>query len=197
MLDHSKEEVYTLLSRRKFAGGLLAVAALSVIPHELLAAIPKKHIAVLKKPIRTLAFNNLHTGESTKLVYWEKGHYVKGALKEVNYILRDHRSGDVARIDKELLDKLFLLHNRLGSKEPYQVISGYRSPKTNALMHANSDGVAKHSMHTEGKAIDIRLEDAQLMNIRNAALAMNSGGVGYYPESQFVHIDTGKIRHWG
>ncbi len=184
------------LNRRQFALGLVAVAGLSVIPERVLAAIPKEHVGALVKPSRYLAFDNLHTGETTKLIYWEKGRYIKGALNEINHILRDHRTGDVARIDTALLDKLFILHNRLGSRDAFQVISGYRSPKSNAMMHAHSNGVAKNSMHTKGKAIDIRLGDASLIDIRNAALAMNNGGVGYYPDSQFVHIDTGKVRHW-
>lgn len=185
-----------LLSRRNFIGGVVALAGLSVIPKPVLAAIPKAQIGALAKPARFLAFNNLHTGETTKLIYWEKGRYIKGALSEINHVLRDHRTGDVARIDPMLLDQLFVLHNKLESRTPFQVISGYRSPKSNAMLRAHSKGVAKHSMHTEGRAIDIRLQDARLINVRNAALAMKAGGVGYYPESQFVHVDTGRVRHW-
>jgi uncharacterized protein YcbK (DUF882 family) len=185
-----------LLSRRNFIGGMAALAGLSVIPKPVLAAIPKARTGALAKPARFLAFNNLHTGEATKLVYWEKGRYIKGALSEINHVLRDHRTGDVARIDPALLDQLFVLHNKLESRTPFQVISGYRSPKSNAMLREHSKGVARHSMHTEGRAIDIRLQDARLINVRNAALAMNAGGVGYYPESQFVHVDTGRVRHW-
>lgn len=197
------------LSRRQLIGGLAAVAGMSLVPAPLLAAPPKKikigPSIVIKnghkpasraKPVRFLAFDNLHTGEKTKLVYWEKGRYVKGALLEINHILRDYRTGEVTRIDKNLLDQLFILHNRLGSSKPFEVISGYRSPKTNAMLHEHSRGVAVKSMHIQGKAIDIRLEDKDVLHIRNAALAMNAGGVGYYPEAQFVHVDSGKIRHW-
>lgn len=194
--NQDKTENSPIISRRHFIGGLAAVAGLSVIPKPLLAAIPKQRVGPLIKPARFLAFDNLHTGETTKLVYWEKGRYIKGALSEINYILRDHRTNDVARIDPVLLDQLFILHNKLGSRAPFQVISGYRSPKSNAMLHEHSNGVAKKSMHVQGKAIDIRLQDAQLINVRNAALAMNCGGVGYYPESQFVHVDTGRVRHW-
>lgn len=191
-----KTEDSSLISRRQFIGGLAAVAGLSVIPTELLAAIPKAHAKALIKPARYLAFNNLHTGEATKLIYWEKGRYIKGALAEVNHVLRDHRTNEVARIDPALLDQLFILHNKLGSRAAFQVISAYRSPKSNAMLNGHSKGVAKKSMHVEGRAIDIRLQDADLLHIRNAALAMNAGGVGYYPQSQFVHVDTGKVRHW-
>lgn len=195
MQSQDKINDSSLLSRRQFIGGLAAVAGFSLVSQPVLASIPKR-VGVLAKPARFLAFDNLHTGETTKLVYWEKGRYIKGALREINYILRDHRTNEVARIDLELLDKLFVLHNKLGSRTAFQVISGYRSPKSNAMMHDRSNGVAKRSMHVEGKAIDIRLQDAQLVHVRNAALAMNSGGVGYYPDSQFVHIDTGRVRHW-
>jgi uncharacterized protein YcbK (DUF882 family) len=186
-----------IVSRRKFMSGVAALVGVAALPSNALASIPKFRIGSVRKPARFLAFDNLHTGETIKLTYWEKGRYIKGALSEINHILRDHRTGDVKRIDTALLDKLFLLHNKLGSRNAFQVISGYRSPKSNAMMHGNSSGVAKKSMHMEGRAIDIRLSDVALSHLHNAALALNSGGVGYYPESQFVHIDTGKIRHWG
>lgn len=184
------------VTRRKFVLGCAAVAGLVVAPNDAFASIPKFKTAKLAKPSRFLAFENLHTGETIKLTYWEKGQYLKGALKEINHILRDHRTGEVKRIDKSLLDALFTLHNKLGSRKPFQVISGYRSPKSNAMMHSLSSGVAKKSMHIEGKAIDIRLEDKELSYLHKAALSMNAGGVGYYPVSDFVHVDTGKVRHW-
>ncbi|MEQ1704648.1 MAG: DUF882 domain-containing protein [Rickettsiales bacterium] len=201
------------LNRRQLIGGLAAFAGLSIIPAPLLAAPPKKikigpsikikngskpssKSASKSKNVRFLAFDNLHTGEKTKLVYWEKGRYVKGALAEINRVLRDHRTNEVARIDKALLDQLFILHNKLGSRAPFEVISAYRSPKTNAMLREHSGGVAQKSMHVQGKAIDIRLPDKDLVYIRNAALAMNVGGVGYYPDSKFVHVDSGKVRNW-
>ncbi len=196
MQQQDEAEKLSVISRRQFACGLAAFAGLSIIPQPLLASIPKSTAGIIKKPARFLAFDNLHTGETTKLTYWEKGRYIKGALAEINYILRDHRTNEVARIDKELLDQLFVLHKKLGSRAPFQVISGYRSPKSNAKMHEHSKGVAKKSMHVEGKAIDIRLQDKDLIYIRNAALSLNAGGVGYYPQSQFVHVDTGRVRHW-
>lgn len=199
--DYKKYEIdeetgLPLLSRRRFIEGAAVVAGLSLISQPALASIPKPKYGALAKPARFLAFDNLHTGETTKLVYWEKGRYIKGALREINHILRDHRTDEVARIDTKLLDLLFVLHRKLGSRSAFQVISGYRSPRSNAMLHERSGGVAKKSMHMEGKAIDIRLQDARLLNVRNAALAMSSGGVGYYPESQFVHVDTGRVRHW-
>jgi len=186
-----------IVSRRDFLGGLAALAGACAVSSPAFASIPKFQASALVKPARFLAFDNLHTGETTKVTYWEKGGYVKGALAEINHILRDYRNGEVKNIDTALLDQLFILHNKLGSRSAFQVISGYRSPASNAMLHANSGQVAKKSMHLQGKAIDIRLSDCALSHLHNAALSMNAGGVGYYPESQFVHIDTGKIRTWG
>jgi uncharacterized protein YcbK (DUF882 family) len=99
-------------------------------------------------------------------------------------------------MDVKLLDLLTELHRQTGSKQPFQIISGYRSPKTNASLAAESNGVAKHSMHLEGRAIDIRLADVNLRDLRNTAVAMKRGGVGIYPSSNFVHVDTGRVRTW-
>lgn len=196
IINENEEDSLQEFSRRQFLGGIVALAGLCVIPAPVLASIPENSRKILTKQARFLAFDNLHTGETTKLIYWEKGRYIKGAMREINRILRDHRTGDVARMDPALLDQLFILHNRLDSRAPFEVISGYRSPKSNSMLRGNSKGVAKNSMHTKGRAIDIRLSDTHLANIRKAALAMNSGGVGYYPQSQFVHIDTGRVRQW-
>jgi uncharacterized protein YcbK (DUF882 family) len=145
---------------------------------------------------RRLALSNLHTGEQVKTVYWQGGTYVRSALDEINHIMRDHRTNQIKQIDSNLLDLLHRLQGALDTHEPYQVVSGYRSPKTNARLAAHSGGVAKHSMHVEGKAIDIRLEGRDINQIHRAALALESGGVGYYPKSDFVHVDVGKVRFW-
>lgn len=196
--NDAKNDNLQLLSRRKFIGGVAALVGAATLPNSAFASVPRKMVTLSKpKPARALAFESLHTGEKIKLTYWEKGNYVKGALAEINHILRDHRTGDVARIDIDLLDQLHILHQKVESRSPFLVISGYRSPKTNAMLHEASSGVAKKSMHTKGRAIDIRLEGADLANLHRAALAMNAGGVGYYPSSQFVHVDTGAVRHWG
>lgn len=146
---------------------------------------------------RALAFNNLHTGERLKVDYWVEGRYVPDALHEVNQLLRDYRNNEVHRIDPKLLDLLSHLHRRLGSNAPFQVISGYRSPATNAMLHRRSNGVATHSLHMKGMAIDIRLSDRDLSDLHRTALAMRAGGVGYYSRSDFVHVDVGRVRHWG
>ncbi len=186
-----------IISRRQFLGGVAGLVGAAAVSSPALASISKKPVSFKAKPARFLAFDNLHTGEQIKITYWEKGGYIKGALKEINHILRDHRNNAVHRIDTALLDQLFVLRNKLNARKPFQVISGYRSPASNAMLRSNSDGVAKKSMHLEGRAIDIRIENIDLSNIHHAALAMKAGGVGYYPSSEFVHIDTGKVRHWG
>jgi uncharacterized protein YcbK (DUF882 family) len=146
---------------------------------------------------RTVAFHNLHTGESLTAAYWEGGGYVPDALAAVNHVLRDFRTGDVHPIDPRLLDLLQTLSAQVETGGPFQVISGYRSPATNAMLHAHSDGVAKSSLHMQGMAIDIRLADVALDRLHGAALALGRGGVGYYPESDFVHVDVGRVRRWG
>ena len=143
-----------------------------------------------------LAFHNLHTGERLKTVYRSGDRYLPHALAEINHILRDFRTGEVTAIDPSLLDLLNRLHREVNAQRPFEVISGYRSPQTNAMLRANSNGVAKHSLHMEGKAIDIRLPGVPLADLRQAALDLRRGGVGYYPKSDFVHVDTGRVRHW-
>ncbi|HET6619241.1 MAG TPA: DUF882 domain-containing protein [Dongiaceae bacterium] len=145
---------------------------------------------------RTLAFVSTHTDEKIAATYWRDGLYDRGALKDINYVLRDFRTGEIAAIDRNLLDLLVDLHHRSGSRKPFQVISGYRSPQTNAMLAAESSGVAKHSLHMEAKAIDIRLSDVALRDLHQTAIGMKAGGVGYYAKSDFVHVDTGRVRYW-
>ena len=145
---------------------------------------------------KTLAFEHTHTGDKLKLTYFERGNYIKDALQEINYLLRDFRTEDIHPIDTALLDQLFDLKQTLGVNKPFHIISGYRSPFTNALLRKHSHGVAEHSFHTQGRAIDIRLEGVSSKMIRNVALSMAQGGVGYYPQNNFVHLDTGNFRTW-
>lgn len=145
---------------------------------------------------RALAFQNPHTGDKLNLTYFEKGRYLSDALHEISFMLRDHRTDDVHPIDPELLDQLHDLKQMLGLHQPFDVICGYRSPLTNAKLHAEHTGVANNSFHMHGRAVDIRIERFDLRRIHNAALAMHRGGVGYYPESNFIHLDTGTFRTW-
>jgi uncharacterized protein YcbK (DUF882 family) len=145
---------------------------------------------------RALAFQNPHTGDKLSLTYFEKGRYLTDALDEISFLLRDHRTDDVHAIDPELLDQLHDLKQILGLHQPFDVICGYRSPLTNAKLHAEHAGVANNSFHMHGRAVDIRIERFDLRRIHNAALAMHRGGVGYYPGSNFIHLDTGTFRSW-
>jgi len=160
-------------------------------------AMPNAFATAFKQPERKLALLNLHTGESITSTYWAEGQYQTSELHAIDRILRDHRTGDVNHIDKDLLDLLHILHHKMDGKQPFHVISGYRSPKTNAMLNQQSSGVAKKSLHMQGKAIDIRLPGRHLSELRKAALNLHAGGVGYYSKSDFVHIDTGRVRHWG
>jgi uncharacterized protein YcbK (DUF882 family) len=167
--------------------GVAAPAIASVAP----AAPPGAPVA------RRLAFEHLHTGERMDLVYAEDGRYLSDALTAVNRLLRDHYSGEVGVIAPALLDQLHEVRTALGSTRPFQVISGYRAPATNAhLRESRGGGVAKRSLHMEGRAIDVRLPGVELARLRDAALSLRAGGVGYYPREQFVHLDNGAVRRW-
>ena len=145
---------------------------------------------------KTLSFEHTHTGDKLKLTYFERGRYIEEALQEINYLLRDFRNDVIHPIDTALLDQLFDLKQTLGVDKPFHIISGYRSPFTNALLRLHGHGVAEHSFHMQGRAIDIRLEGVSSKTIRNAALTLSQGGVGYYPQNNFVHLDTGDFRTW-
>lgn len=146
--------------------------------------------------VRRIALLNLHTEERCDVTYRENGACVNDALHEVNRVLRDWRNDEVHPIDPNLLDLLADLHTRMDAKGPFHVISGYRSPQTNAQLHEKSSGVATKSLHMQGKAIDIRMPGRDLTKVRDTALAMQGGGVGYYAASNFVHVDTGRVRRW-
>jgi uncharacterized protein YcbK (DUF882 family) len=147
-------------------------------------------------PTRRLAFNNLHTGETLDVAYFEDGAYVSDALAQVNHVLRDYRTGDVHVIEPRLLDLLTALSASLETTTSFGVISGYRSPQTNAMLHQESSQVASGSLHMQGQAIDIRIPGVDSATIRDAALRLAIGGVGYYPTSDFVHVDVGRVRRW-
>jgi uncharacterized protein YcbK (DUF882 family) len=146
---------------------------------------------------RALSFHHTHTGEKLTVRYWEDGHYLPEALEQVNRFLRDHRSGQAQDIDPALLDLLNELYVASGSSGTFEVISCFRSPDTNATLRERSGGVAKKSLHMKGKAIDIRLTDVPTQRLRDLARDLERGGVGYYRASDFVHVDTGRVRIWG
>lgn len=159
------------------------------------AALPARGALVTAAP-RRLAFDNLHTGERVSLVYWEDGGYVPDALAEIDRLLRDFRTGETIPMDRGLYDLLYTLRGGLGAGAPFQVISGYRSPRTNSALAQKGRGVARGSLHQYGQAIDIRIPGVRLGDLHKAARTLRLGGVGYYPRSNFVHIDTGRVRFW-
>ena len=174
-------------SRRQFLTCMSAAVVAGSFP-TLVRATPTE--------IRSLAFDNLHTGERAKVDYWANGQYLPDALKEVNVILRDFRNGEIHPIDPRLLDLLSQLHTTLDSSSPFEVISGYRSPRTNAMLREAGHGTAVNSLHMQGQAIDIRLTDRTLTHVHTAAVGLRLGGVGFYPASDFVHVDVGRVRYW-
>jgi uncharacterized protein YcbK (DUF882 family) len=145
---------------------------------------------------RTLALHNTHTGEFLLSTFWRNGQYDRQALADIDHILRDHRTDQIKAIDPGLLDLLATLVTDLGAREPIQIVSGYRSPVTNANLRQRGRGVAKNSLHTVGKAADIKIPGISLSRLRRAALDLRAGGVGYYPRSGFVHVDVGAVRSW-
>jgi uncharacterized protein YcbK (DUF882 family) len=177
-----------ILNRRDFLRLGAGAAAMLVFPPV---------FAKTNSPLeRELAFYNTHTGETLKTAYWSEGNYLHEALQDIDNILRDHRSGEVHQMDKALLDLLYALRSLVDSKETFHIISGYRSPATNAMLNKRSSGVAKRSYHMQGKAIDIRLPGTELKQLHRAALAMKAGGVGCYTSSDFIHVDVGPVRTW-
>jgi uncharacterized protein YcbK (DUF882 family) len=172
--------------RRRFIQG--AAAALVVLPFG---------AALARTPVRrSLSFVHTHTGERLSTVYFQDGQYQAGELERIDRLLRDFRTGDVHTIDTGVLDILADLRALADRDEPYEVISGYRSPQTNAALHRHSSGVAEHSLHLQGRAIDIRLPGFPTGKLRELALGMGRGGVGFYPQSDFVHLDNGRVRCW-
>ncbi len=177
-----------MISRRNFLKTATGSAALLVAPTTVLAkAAPAE---------RVLRLHSLHTGESIKATYWAEGQYIAEEMAALNRVLRDHRSNETHDMDQRLFDLLHLLQQQVDSSRSYHVISGYRSPRTNAMLSRNGNGVAKRSLHMQGRAIDIRLPGVELKHLRQAALSLKAGGVGYYPRSDFIHVDTGRTRFW-
>ena len=184
------------MGRRTFLGLTAAAAVGALLPTYVEAGAPK----VPRKSVnRALSFLHTHTGERLRVDYCCNGRYQPDALQAINHLLRDFRVNEIKPIDPTLLDLLHDLGATVGSREPYHVISGYRSPRTNAMLRERggaSSGVASGSLHQVGKAIDIRLPGVRLDRLRAGATSLRRGGVGYYPSSNFVHVDTGRVRYW-
>ena len=174
-------------SRRQFlALSLLTAAGIMARP-----SVVRAHAAD-----RTISLYNMHTGESVKTVFWANGTFVADGLGEINRLLRDYRTDDIIPIDPRLVDMLYRLRRKVGVRRPYHVVSGYRSPVTNAILRKNNTGVAKNSYHMRGMAVDAYLPKVELKTLQRAALSLRAGGVGYYPKTGFVHLDSGRVRSW-
>jgi len=146
--------------------------------------------------IRSVAMYSGRTGESIDTVYWIEGDYIKEALKEINYFMRDWRTDEVIKVDTRTIDIMAASSSLMDSKEPYMMLSGYRSPKTNAMLRSRSRNVARNSLHMKGQAADLRLKSRSVSQMANAAAACSAGGVGKYSRAKFVHMDCGPIRTW-
>lgn len=179
--------------RRHVLAGMLGASAVGLLG---LTAGGGARAAALPAT-RALSMRALHTGERLRATFFRNGRYDPVALGEFDHLLRDWRTGDVREIDRGLLDLLSLLHDRVGGSEPFHLISGYRSAATNAALAANSNGVARRSLHLQGMAADIRLPGCALRTLHQAAVDLKVGGVGLYTRSDFVHVDTGRVRYWG
>ena len=176
----------SLVSRRRLLGAAVAVTVAGIT-----APVP----AVSFAP-RSVSLYNIHTGEWLRTVYWADGHYIREAVRDINWILRDHHTDEIRAMDAGVLDLLGMLRERLDTNDPFLVVCGYRSPTTNSRLYVQHEGVAKRSYHIKGMAVDLRSERRDLSQIRDAALSLRCGGVGYYPRSDFVHVDCGPIRRW-
>jgi uncharacterized protein YcbK (DUF882 family) len=186
----------TLLGRRAMLR-LGATAALAAVPtHGWSQVAAPAAAGVGKAQVRRAKLHNLHTGDSFSEVYFENGRYVPQALAEAMRVLRDWRNGEEHVMDPRLFDAMHAISTRLETDASLQIISGYRSPQTNAMLHERSSGVASHSQHMLGRACDIRIEGVDLCDLHKAALSVGAGGVGFYPISNFVHVDVGPKRSW-
>jgi len=193
-MPQDKKFIETLpgLTRRQILtagvlGSLVCLAPVQALAHLSLTGVQERSLSLL----------NTHTGERLKeVVYWEKGDYILDALENLNHVLRDHRTNEIHPIDPMTLDLMAAISRKVDAKQPFEIISGYRSPQTNRSLRGKSNGVAKNSYHMQGKAVDLRLQGVPLKTVRKAALDLRMGGVGYYSKSGFVHIDSGKVRSW-
>lgn len=188
MSEQQEHDKATLsLTRRHLIISSAALCALS---------LANPAFAIASREVKALKFYNLHTEEKEELAFFRDGKFDAAALKKINHLLRDHRTGEVYPIDPRLLSHVHAVHKRLGSSSPIEIISGYRSPKSNTMLIKRGGGVARKSKHLQGKAIDFRLQDVALDRIYDAAKDMQCGGVGMYGASNFVHLDTGRVRSW-
>ncbi|HEU4837791.1 MAG TPA: DUF882 domain-containing protein [Micavibrio sp.] len=193
----TKGDSASLVSRRKILGlGALAAGTLAAT-----SIVNPASAAIFSRGdrfdgARRISFRNSHTGEIFSGVYRVGDKYLPDAFERINVVLRDFRTNELFPIDPRVIDIIYSVHNLTQRDEPYEVLSGYRCPKTNANLRSHSEGVAKNSLHMTGQAIDLRLPGYETKQIRKLAISLKAGGVGYYPKSNFVHMDTGDVRTW-
>ncbi|MGE0719790.1 MAG: YcbK family protein [Alphaproteobacteria bacterium] len=184
-------------SRRGILGVMAALAAISAAPDVFAAPLPSRKPARRgAKAVRAVHLYSVNTGERVKAPYWQDGRYIPETMRAVNRIMRDHRSGSQHRIDPLLVDLICAMQMRIGAAKPIEIVSGYRSPETNEMLRLAGYGVAEHSYHMQGKAVDIRVPGYRVSQLSRLAKAMRRGGVGTYGSGNFLHVDTGPIRYW-
>lgn len=187
------------MDRRSFLGiGAASLCGLMVPALATPASAANFKSGVIENGARRLAFRNTHTGESFSGVYRVGDKYLPDAFKQINMVLRDFRTDQVYPMDPRVIDIIYSVHRMTGQNKPFDIISGYRSPKTNNMLRGRSrrSGVAKKSLHMQGKAIDLRMEDFSSKRLSDLAASIRAGGVGYYSKSNFVHMDSGDVRTW-
>jgi len=206
-----KEDIFNgAMSRREFLKkSSILVAGASMMPSEMFASwgdefawdkelepLFESTSIFTQDSAKSLNFYNTHTGKKTDLVYYENGQYIDEAMDEINIIMGDFRANEYITMNRKLIDTLYDIKKLTNSKRPINILSAYRTPATNRYLRRNTRGVAKDSYHIKGMAIDINVEDVSLSNLRNAASTLRKGGIGYYPRSNFLHIDIGRYRTW-
>jgi uncharacterized protein YcbK (DUF882 family) len=177
--------------RRRFIKMVIFSGLTAFVPFRALASIPDDN-----PQDRTLWLYNPVNEETLTATYWFNGHYVPDALEKIDYIMRDHRTGEVKSIDLGLINLLHTIKIHIGLDEPFHVVSGYRCRKSNELLRKSGRNAARNSYHLKGQAADIRLPDGHLASLRKVATVIKGGGVGYYPRDNFVHVDVGPVRYW-
>ena len=190
LIEKNQDVLNRIITRRDLLALGLVTAASTIFP--LKARAVSEKISSQKE----LFFYNVYTKENINTVYWKDGMYLPDELARINHIFRDIRSGKEREININLLDLLFEVKEQLKSEDPFHVMSGYRTPKSNAMLRKRKKGVAKNSLHMYGKAVDISIPGYSLRGIRKAAMKLRAGGVGYYPRSKFLHLDVGEVRYW-
>lgn len=190
-----KQSLFDRINRSMNRRSFLALGAVTAIS-TLLPSYAFTSTEELNTPERSLYFYNIHTDERLKTVYWQDGEYMPEALEEINFLMRDYRNDEIKEIDTKLLDLLYDINKKMKTRQPFHITSGYRSPETNAMLHKKSKKVGVNSLHIYGMAVDIKMPGRSIESLRNVATNLKVGGVGYYPRSNFVHVDIGKVRYW-